>query len=736
MQKLGTLSRSLLLLLLMTGFTACFNDLDTVPLDEDVQTANVVYDSPEAYEQVLAKLYAGLALSGQQGPAGQPDIAGIDEGFSTYLRQYWKIQELPTDEAVIAWNDGNIHDYEDMDWTPSNEFITAMYNRIFYQITLANEFIRESSDDKLNSRGQSGIADQISQFRAEARLLRALSYYHALDLFRNVPFVTEEDAVGAFFPEQINADNLFDYVESEVLAVESELAEPRMNDYGRLDKAAAWMLLSKLYLNAEVYNGTQRYDDVVTYTQRVIDAGYELEPDYANLYVADNNTSPEVIFPIIFDGDFTRTWGGMTFITHAAVGGSMDPLAFGLDGGWGGTRTTSALVEKFPSVGGGGIVVQEPVDMATSLSVLNVPGAYQGWNPEDNSTVLVADNADNPDAYTGFIYFPEGLDSYEFKVARGTWDDSFGIDGDGNVSASGGNFSVEGPGVYRAEIDLAAMTANIYQVQFGVIGSATLGGWDSDQDMTWNAEIEAFEITTPLTAGNEFKFRANDDWGLNFGDNDTDGTLEVNGANIPNVQGGTYRIRLFLNSSKAYTYSIDVPASDSRAMFFTEGQTLEIDDVFEFTQGYAITKFKNVTRDGTVGADLTFPDTDFMLFRLGDAYLMYAEAVLRGGNGDSDLALEYVNRLRQRAYGGESGNVQRSEFDLPFILDERARELYWEGHRRTDLVRFGLFTSGDYVWPLKGGTPEGTGVADFRNVYPIPAADIGANPNLTQNEGY
>ncbi|RMG59486.1 MAG: RagB/SusD family nutrient uptake outer membrane protein, partial [Bacteroidetes bacterium] len=126
---------------LMVTLTGCFNDLNVVPLDRDEVTSAVVYDNPEAYKQVLAKLYAGLAVSGQEGPAGQPDISGIDEGFSTYLRQYWKAQELTTDEAVIAWNDGNIHDYEQQDWDAANEFVTAMYNRIFYQISLTNEFL-------------------------------------------------------------------------------------------------------------------------------------------------------------------------------------------------------------------------------------------------------------------------------------------------------------------------------------------------------------------------------------------------------------------------------------------------------------------------------------------------------------------------------------------------------------------------------------------------------------------
>lgn len=176
--KFNTYKLGSLLLLGVTLFAvSCFKDLDTLPLNENEFTSANVYDSPGAYRQVLAKLYAGLALSGQQGPDGKPDISGIDEGFSTYIRQYWKAQELTTDEAVIAWNDGNIHDYEQQDWDEGNEFIAAMYNRIFFQISLCNEFLRETTDAKLDSRGVSGaLRDEVTTYRAEARFLRALSY--------------------------------------------------------------------------------------------------------------------------------------------------------------------------------------------------------------------------------------------------------------------------------------------------------------------------------------------------------------------------------------------------------------------------------------------------------------------------------------------------------------------------------------------------------------------------------
>ena len=395
------------LAILSLSLSACFNDLDTVPLDPDLVTAATVYDDPASYEQVLAKLYAGLAVSGQEGPSGQADIEGIDEGFGQYLRGLWYHQEFSTDEAVVGWNDQTIKDFHEQDWDANDPFIFAFYSRIFYQISVCNEFLRETTDDKLNNRGvDQALRTEIQGFRAEARFLRALSYYHALDHFRNVPFVTEEDAVGAFFPEQIQAPDLYTYLESELKAIENELPAPKQNDYGRADQAAAWMLLAKLYLNAEVYAGKEAYSDCLAYCQRVIDAGYSLEPKHDNLFRADNHLSDEIIFAIPFDGINTRTWGGTTFILRAGIGGEMNASEdFGVESGWGGTRTTKALVEKFPAVAsdeGGGFII-EPNSGEDHVEVF-LPGNFVGWNPV-NAPSLSSPLDDG--IYEGYLFLDE-----------------------------------------------------------------------------------------------------------------------------------------------------------------------------------------------------------------------------------------------------------------------------------------------------------------------------------------
>ena len=184
--------KSLAVIFATLMFSSCVKDLNVTPKDPNIVTSLTVYSSPAAYKEGLAKLYATFAVSGQQGPAGQADIAGIDEGFSNYLRQYWNAQELSTDEAVMAWNDASIKDFHWQTWAPNDVFIAAVYSRIMYTVALCNEYIRATA----------GNTDaDIAKYNAEARFLRALAYYHAIDLFGNPPFVTEADTPGAFFPK-------------------------------------------------------------------------------------------------------------------------------------------------------------------------------------------------------------------------------------------------------------------------------------------------------------------------------------------------------------------------------------------------------------------------------------------------------------------------------------------------------------------------------------------------------
>ena len=717
-------------------FSSCVKDLDTTPIDPDEVVAAEVYETPEGYKQVLAKLYAGLAVSGQQGPAGQGDISGIDEGFGQYLRGYWYHQEFPTDEALIAWNDQTVKDFHWHEWGSSDVFIAAMYYRLYYQIVACNSFVRESATDMVSERGIEGVdATDIAYFRAESRFLRALSYWHALDLFGGeIPFVTEDDPIGSFFPETTTNDALFAYIEAELLDIEDKLMDPMTNEYGRADKAAAWMLLAKLYLNAEVYVGQARWDDAAIYAKKVIDAGYSLDENYAHLFMADNDVSDEIIFAINYDGLHTQTYGGTNFIIHAAVGGSMDPNEFGVGGGWGGIRTTKEFVQKFyPDVENFKSGIVSPIPKTSKeYPVIEVPGAHQGWDPAV-APQLASVNSD--DIYEGYVYFAEANNNFKFTQG-GSWDVNWGDTGaDGTLDPGGDDIAAGDAGYYYFVVDLNTLTYTMQKTDWGIIGSATPGGWDADTDMTYDPETGLWSIVVDLVDG-EIKFRANDLWDLNYGDTGADGIMEAGGDNIA-VTAGTYNVSIKLGTPD-YTYTLEItapPVVDSRAMFHSDGQSLEINDVGLFTDGWAITKWKNVNSDGSAAQSPDYPDTDFPMFRLADAYLMYAEATVRGAaSGDMGLAIGYVNDIRERAIGHDGGNV--SSIDEQFILDERARELYWEAHRRTDLIRYGMLTGDKYIWSWKGNTKEGLPTNERYDLFPIPASDVNANPNLSQNPNY
>jgi hypothetical protein len=720
--------------------TGCFKDLDTEPLDPDEVTSANVYDDPAAYRQVLAKLYAGYAVSGQQGPAGQSDISGIDEGFGQYLRGYWYHQELTTDEALVGWNDQTIRDFHGQSWTALDGFVYAFYSRIFYQVALVNEFLRETTDAKLNERGvDEPLRSEIKRFRAEARFLRALSYWHGLDLFRNTPFATENQQVGTFLPIQTNANDLFVYIENELKAIEADLADARTNEYARADKACAWMLLAKLYLNAEVYIGQNRYQDCLDQCDKILAAGYELDDEYQHVFMADNHTSPEVIFPIAYDGINTRTFGGTTYIIRAGIGGSMDPLDSGQDGGWGGNRTTKEFVAKFPA-DLTGIVVDFNPGQSANYPTIYVPATHLGFDTLANSTQIggsaISSGSPGFRIYEGHMYFPNDNSEFYFAQFPNPNAPFYGDDNlDGILDLRGARIPVATAGLYYIRTDFNNSSMRTYTIEkrdWSIIGSAT---GNADLAMTYDEETNQLVYSGALTAGT-FRFRANMNDATALGDANANGLLTTGAAAIQIQGDGRYEIRLDIDRPD-FTYQIKSLDFDRRALFYTDGQTLSISDVTEFTEGYAIRKFVNITSTGQNGSNLEYPDTDFPMFRLGDVYLMAAEAILRGaGGGDVNQATTYVNKVRERAYKGASGNIQPSELDLNYLLDERARELYWECHRRTDLIRFGQFTDGAYVWEWKGNVQEGAPTSSHRNIFPIPVQDLNANSNLRQNPQY
>lgn len=525
--------------------SSCVKDLDVIPQDPTKILAGNLGDDPAYMNQALGKIYASFIISGQ-GANGGDDIAASDGNFFTTMRALWNLQEITTDEAICAWGDVGIADLNTQTWSPSNPFLTALYQRLALSITYANDFINNA---------QLYGTENVDRYVAEARFLRALAYYWAIDLFGQFPFTTEEDGVGKFFPEIGTRQEIFNYIESELLAIENSLGAPRFS-YPQADQAAAWMLLSRLYLNAEVYTGTPRWSDVVTYTGRVIGAGYSLAPDYRQNFSADNDgrSNPEMIFAWEQDG-------------------------------------------------------------------MNVQG------------------------YVGTTFIIESSSDAQY---------------------------------IRAE-DFHGLTSNT--------------NWNGNR-----ARIQFLDVMVDTIA--------------------TYGNVPIPASDPTFSECPDQRVFLKMKKDR------NIPSPSASGDY-----------------GIGVYKFTARNANGTLPANYNtaYACTDFPVFRLADAYMMRAEALFRlGGAENIQAAVNDINLIRQRAYGDDSGNIEVADLTLDFIIDERAREFYYEAQRRTDLVRFGKFTGGDYLWQWKGGAYAGTSTSEHLNLFPIPGDELSSNPNYNgqNNPGY
>jgi hypothetical protein len=333
------------------ALVSCTGDLDIVPEDDNSFTAEEFYAQPNAYRMALAGVYGNLAMPGTGG-ATSSSLSGVDAGTSQYGRCLWYLQDLTTDEVIWSYeNDPGTKDLQRNTWNSTNALLLGMFSRGMVGVAICNEFLRQTTDEKLSSRGVSDptlLAD-IADFRNETRVVRALYYYHLMDLFGKAPFYDESSALNSQGPE-MNRAELFEYVQSELNDVLPSLKAPRTNEYGRVDQAVARMILAKMYLNAEVYLGSPMYAQCVEQLNQVIAGGYTLNPVYLNNFKADNHLSPEMIFTLQSDGVSTQNYGPTTVMVNGQVGSvEQNGLEVGVaSGGWGGAlRLRKQFVQKF-----------------------------------------------------------------------------------------------------------------------------------------------------------------------------------------------------------------------------------------------------------------------------------------------------------------------------------------------------------------------------------------------------
>ena len=533
---------------LSLGVTSCINDLNISPIDPQT-------DGSFDQQGVFVKGYAMLGLTGQKGIAGSADLDGQDEGESGFYRTTFNCNELPSDECLWAWQDNqDIPQFTNINWNSSSQRTEWVYVRLGYNITQYNFFL-DQTEGKTD--------EETLRQRAEIRFLRALHYWYFLDLFGKAPF---KEHFNNELPVEKKGAELYAYIQNELNDIEGNMYEPRQAPFGRADKAANWLLRARLYLNAGVYTGQTDYAKAEEYAGKVIDSGYELCDNYAELFMADNDENPnamqEIILPIRQDGVKTRNHGGSVYLICATRIADMPRM--GTTNGWSCIFARAAMVQKF--------------------------------FPDLTKVPVLPDDVEIPN---------EGLDT--------------------------------------------------------------------------DAQIDAFDAQ--------------------------------------------YGLR---------TEDIIQAAGDDRAMLYSGvgggRRKLQTDAITGFTNGLSIVKWQNYRSDGKPVNHTEYPDTDIPLFRLAEAYLTRAEALFRQ---DKDATAD-INKLRSRANCTRMVETVTEQE----LIDEWSREFYMEGRRRSDLVRFDMFTTNKYVWDWKGGTMNGAPVASHYNVFPVPVSDLNNNPNMSQNSNY
>ena len=521
------------LLALAMGATSCVGNLDVTPPEGTSTIMN-----PDA-NALFAKCYANMAVAGNGGANGDCDIDGLDGGTTGFVRQMFNANELTTDEAICGWGDEGISDFCFNSYGASHPMLKGFYYRLYFGVTMCNDFIGRYKDTK-------EVTDDMI---AEVRFLRALYFYFLMDGWGNIPFMEEMSKEKA---PQKDRKFMYNYIETELLDCVNNMKDPRKNTYGRADKAAAWLLLARLYLNAEVYTGTAQWSKAAEYAKLVMNSEYKLHVNastekwsaYQELFMGnngENGAQEEAILALLQDGTDTTSWGTTLFIMAGCWSDDM----------------------KFPG--------------------LELNGTSEKWTG----------NRARPDLVAKF--FPDG--------------------------------------------------------------------------------------------------------------------------DAPNIEA----------------YNMPAKAGDDRALFWGKDRNYNVENVSKFEEGFSVAKFTNFYTTGQVGHNSQFPDTDFFLMRVAEAYLTFAEATARENGGKlTPAGVEAMNMVRGRAHA-----IQYTDYALPEILDEWSREFYFEGRRRIDLIRFNNFGGNNsYYWQWKGGAFLGASFPAYRNVFAIPDTDLNANRNLKQNEGY
>ena len=363
-------------LLLSLGLGSCINDLDVEPIDPStVMEADI--------EAIYNKCFASMALAGNGGADGDCDIDGLDGGTTGFVRQLWNANELTTDEAICCWGDEGIPAFNFNQWGASHPMLKGFYYRLYFGITMCNYYLTEA-------------ADYNAQMTAEVRFLRAMYYYHLMDCFGNVPFMTNISNEKA---PQYSRQQMYDFIEKELTECEKDMAAPQTNTYGRPDQAAAWMLFARLYLNAEVYTGTAQWEKAANYADKIMKSSYKLHTEgtedwsaYQMLFMGDNGENGaqvEAILPLLQDGITSTSYGTTMFLMASTFKADMTLVGTATNNtteAWAGNRARPQLVQKFFPSGN--------IPLATTEEILKAAGDDRALFWGKGRTLDVTDVAD------------------------------------------------------------------------------------------------------------------------------------------------------------------------------------------------------------------------------------------------------------------------------------------------------------------------------------------------------
>lgn len=312
---------------------------------EIIVTMPSVEDITAGADSLFSNIYSRLTITGNKQPYGDCDISGFDESSTLFYRMMHELNELSADQMWWIWSDIGITDLRDHSWKADNTIIGGLFFRLYKNIDFCNQYL----DITANSTDTEIVAK-----RAEARFMRAFYYSYLLDMFGSVPIITTHSPTD--YPKQATRTELFQFVVSELKEVADLLPASGLRaSYYRVDRVAAWLLLSRVYLNGQVYAGADFFNEAANYAKKVIDSNYALATNYRHLFMGDNepayltlgNTAAqEVILAADQNPQTARSWGGSKFLICAYSDAGSTPYT-GCPESWKIMRSKTNLINLF-----------------------------------------------------------------------------------------------------------------------------------------------------------------------------------------------------------------------------------------------------------------------------------------------------------------------------------------------------------------------------------------------------